>query len=111
MQFMKNLQTSLQTHRFNGNPAAFREFAKLIANAGGCAMRATLSDNTYTTLNVRANGTTGSITGRQSVSANPNQNYAYDACQIPWYCDREFTGFISFSHNVLKIRAVVFVFP
>jgi hypothetical protein len=62
------------------NPAAFREFAKVTGDSSWIQ----LAEDTYTILNAGANATTGLVTDRQSVSGNPNGNYAYDACRTPW---------------------------
>jgi endoglucanase len=66
------------------NPAAFREFAKVIGNAEDSALWVKLAEDTYTILNAGANATTGLVTDRQSVSGSPNGNYGYDACRTPW---------------------------
>lgn len=66
------------------NPAAFREFAKVIGNTEDSTMWVKLADDTYTILNAGANATTGLVADRQSVSGNPNGMYAYDACRTPW---------------------------
>ncbi len=66
------------------NPAAFREYAKVIGNAQDSAMWVKLADDTYTILNAGANATTGLVADRQTVSGTPSGNYADDACRTPW---------------------------
>ncbi|MBN1577083.1 MAG: hypothetical protein JW913_11050 [Chitinispirillaceae bacterium] len=66
------------------NPAAFREYAKVIGNAEDSAMWVKLADDTYTILNAGANATTGLVPDRQSVTGSPQGNYADDACRTPW---------------------------
>lgn len=66
------------------NPAAFREYAKVIGNAEDSAMWVKLADDTYTILNAGANATTGLVADRQTVSGTPSGNYAFDACRTPW---------------------------
>jgi endo-1,4-beta-D-glucanase Y len=66
------------------NPAAFREFAKVVGNATDSAMWVKLADDTYTILNAGANATTGLVPDRQSTSGAANGSYAYDACRTPW---------------------------
>jgi endoglucanase len=66
------------------NPAAFREYAKVIGNAQDSAMWVKLADDTYTILNAGANANTGLVADRQSVTGSPSGNYADDACRTPW---------------------------
>jgi endoglucanase len=66
------------------NPAAFREFAKVIGNAQDSALWAQAADDTYTILNAGANASTGLVADRQSTGGSPSGNYAYDACRTPW---------------------------
>jgi len=66
------------------NPAAFREYAKVIGNAEDSAMWVKLADDTYTILNAGANGNTGLVADRQNVNGSPQGNYANDACRTPW---------------------------
>jgi endo-1,4-beta-D-glucanase Y len=66
------------------NPAAFREYAKVIGNAQDSAFWVKAADDTYTILNAGANATTGLVADRQSTSGSPSGNYAYDACRTPW---------------------------
>jgi endoglucanase len=66
------------------NPAAFREFAKVVGNAADSAMWVKLADDTYTILNAGANATTGLVADRQSTGGTPSGSYAYDACRTPW---------------------------
>lgn len=66
------------------NPAAFREFAKVIGNAEDSAMWVKLADDTYTILYAGADATTGLVADRQSVTGTPQGNYADDACRTPW---------------------------
>jgi endo-1,4-beta-D-glucanase Y len=66
------------------NPAAFREYAKVIGNAEDSVMWVKLANDTYTILNAGANATTGLVADRQSVTGSPQGNYADDACRTPW---------------------------
>jgi endo-1,4-beta-D-glucanase Y len=69
------------------NPAAFREYAKVIGNAEDSLMWVKLADDTYTILNASANKTTGLVPDRQNVNGTPDggyPNYANDACRTPW---------------------------
>jgi endoglucanase len=65
------------------NPAAFREYAKVIGNAQDSAMWIKLADDTYTILNAGANATTGLVPDRQSVTGGSG-SYGDDACRTPW---------------------------
>ena len=66
------------------NPAAFREYEKVIGNAADSAMWVKLADDTYTILNAAANATTGLVPDRQSVTGSAQGNYGDDACRTPW---------------------------
>ncbi len=69
------------------NPAAFREYAKVVDNAEDSAMWVKLADDTYTILNAAANSGTGLVPDRQSVNGSPYSgygNYGDDACRTPW---------------------------
>jgi endoglucanase len=66
------------------NPAAFREFAKVIGNAQDSAFWVKTADDVYTILNAGANATTGLVADRQSASGGASGGYGYDACRTPW---------------------------
>lgn len=69
------------------NPAAFREFAKVIGNSEDSLMWVKLADDTYTILNANANATTGLVSDRQNVTGAATSgygNYGDDACRTPW---------------------------
>jgi endo-1,4-beta-D-glucanase Y len=66
------------------NPAAFREYAKVVGNKEDSTFWVKAADDTYTILNAGANATTGLVADRQSTSGSPSGNYAYDACRTPW---------------------------
>jgi endo-1,4-beta-D-glucanase Y len=66
------------------NPAAFREYAKVIGNPEDSAMWVKLADDTYTILNAGANATTGLVPDRQSVTGSAQGSYGDDACRTPW---------------------------
>ena len=66
------------------NPAAFREYAKVVGKAEDSAFWVKAADDTYTILNAGANATTGLVADRQSTSGSASGNYGYDACRTPW---------------------------
>ena len=69
------------------NPAAFREYAKVVDNAEDSAMWIKLADDTYTILNAAANSNTGLVPDRQHVNGSPYSgygNHGNDACRTPW---------------------------
>jgi endo-1,4-beta-D-glucanase Y len=66
------------------NPAAFREYAKVVGNKDDSLFWVKAADDTYTILNAGAIATTGLVADRQSTSGSPSGNYAYDACRTPW---------------------------
>jgi endo-1,4-beta-D-glucanase Y len=68
------------------NPAAFREFAKVIGNAQDSAMWVKLADDTYTILNAAANASTGLVPDRQTMTGATGgyDRFGEDACRTPW---------------------------
>jgi endo-1,4-beta-D-glucanase Y len=67
------------------NPAAFREFAKVVGNVKDSTMWAQLADDTYTILYAGTNPTTGLVPNQQTTTGQiVVGDYKYDACRTPW---------------------------